>query len=513
MLLLLAVIVISAAGQTWVARYNGSANDEDVAVGVACDDSGCVYVTGTSWSASSGNDIVTIKYSSTGQLVWQASYDGAAHGSDEARAIAVRGDRVVVTGGSAEVNLFTDMLTAVYRTAGELVWSVLYGSPGGGNDHGLATGFDSAGNVITAGFATYYDSTGWDFVTVKYSPDGAEQWSRRCATEYEDFVSAVAVDAAGNVYVTGSSGNPYMLTWDYMTVKYSPDGTERWVVRYNGPAGEDDEPHGIAVDAAGNVYVTGGSLDSVSGMDFTTIKYSPDGQVVWIRRYDGPAAGLDEANAIALDGAGNIYVTGYSQGTTTDMDYATVKYDPDGNQLWVRRYDGPVGGYDEARAIAVDHAGGVYVTGSSTGSGTRADYATVKYSSDGEELWVQRYDGPASRLDEAVAVATDRLGGVYVTGGSSGSGTGTDYATLRYPATGVAEPAHEASCIAGRVPRATVRRQVSDLPEPGSVLLDISGRRVRRFEPGGNGLSGLGQGVYFVWLETGGRFLKLVVTD
>lgn len=515
-LLLLTAVVLSGLGQTWVVRYNGQANDEDVAVGLACDDSGCVYVTGTSWGAGSGNDIVTIKYSPAGELCWQVCYDGSAHGNDEAHAIAVRGDRVAVVGASADASLFTDVLTVLYSTAGDLMWSALYGSPRGGNDNGLTTAFDSAGNVVAAGFATYDDSTGWDFVTVKYAPGGTEQWVRRCATEYEDFVSAVAVDAAGNVYVTGSSGNPYMLTWDYMTAKYSPEGNEQWVVRYNGPAGEDDEPHAIALDASGNVYLTGGSLDSLSGMDFTTVKYGADGQLLWVRRYDGPAGGLDEANAIALDGAGNVYVTGRSQGTTTDMDYATVKYDSDGNQLWVRRHDGPVAGYDEARAIAVDRSGCVYVTGSSTGSGTRADYATVKYSSGGEELWVQRYDGPASRLDEAVAVATDMLGGVYVTGGSLGSGTGTDYATLRYPATGVEESPPSALPVTLCVSHATVWRQAAGLIHPGSVLVDISGRRVGSLQPGSNDLGEISPGIYFVCPEQTGRgerVGKLVLTD
>ncbi|MBM3315075.1 hypothetical protein FJY71_04435, partial [candidate division WOR-3 bacterium] len=428
--LLLAALTVPAAAQNWVSRYNGPANDEDLAWDVAAGDSGCVYVTGASWGTSSSNDFLTVKYGPDGGLRWESRINGAANGGDEARAIAARNGRVAVAGGSAAANLFTDFLTVAYSAAGDSQWAAVYNGPGDGNDHGLAVALDEAGNVYVTGYA-YDDSTAWDFATIKYSAAGARQWVGRYATEYEDFASAVALDGSGNVYVTGSSGNPYLLTWDYATAKYNSAGVEQWAVRYNGPAGEDDEPHGLAVDRLGNVYVTGGSLDSTSGMDFATIKYGPAGETVWVRRYNGPGNGPDEANAVALDTAGNVYVAGFSQGTTTDADYATVKYDADGNQLWAERYDGPAGGFDEAKAIAVDDEGSVYVTGSSTGPGTRGDYATVKYDADGNEQWVRRYDGPAGRLDEAVAIVLDQAGGVCITGSSLGSGTGTDYATAR----------------------------------------------------------------------------------
>jgi hypothetical protein len=99
----------------------------------------------------------------------------------------------------------------------------------------------------------------------------------------------------------------------------------------------------------------------------------------WVARYNGPGNGDDRATATTIDGWGNIYVTGWSAGTGTGSDYATVKYDTDGTELWVARYNGPGSGDDEATAIAVDGSGNIYVTGWSTGSGTDYDYATVKY--------------------------------------------------------------------------------------------------------------------------------------
>ncbi|MEO0135591.1 MAG: SBBP repeat-containing protein [candidate division WOR-3 bacterium] len=99
----------------------------------------------------------------------------------------------------------------------------------------------------------------------------------------------------------------------------------------------------------------------------------------WVRRYNGPTNGNDSATALFVDNNGNVYVTGYSQGSGTYYDYATLKYDANGNLLWIRRYDGPGNGYDYATALFVDNNGNVYVTGYSQGSGTYYDYATIKY--------------------------------------------------------------------------------------------------------------------------------------
>ena len=155
-----------------------------------------------------------------------------------------------------------------------------------------------------------------------------------------------------------------------MTLKYGPDGKLLWKNRYNGPNNGEDYATAIAVDGNGNVYVTGESYGGSLLRDYATLKYDPEGKLLWENRYNGPGNGVDSATAIAVDGNGNVYVTGESSG-----DYATLKYHPDGNLLWEKRYNGPGNSYDSASAIAVDGNGNVYVTGESNG-----DYLTVKYS-------------------------------------------------------------------------------------------------------------------------------------
>jgi len=250
-----------------------------------------------------------------------------------------------------------------------------------------------------------------------------------------DAATALAVDDMGNVYVSGYSVGP-VFTNDYATIKYDSLGTELWVVRYNGPDNGDDIAFDLALDNAGNIYVTGYSADSSSVFDYATVKYDSLGTELWVSRYNGPGNHWDRANALTIDDNSNIYVTGFGQGLGTDNDYATIKYDSSGNELWVARYNGPGNYHDAASDVVVDAMGNVYVTGNSSGSGTYADFATVKYDSAGNELWVARYNGPAGFNDEAAALAIDDFCGIYVTGFSADADTVDDIATVRYDSAG-----------------------------------------------------------------------------
>jgi plastocyanin len=181
-----------------------------------------------------------------------------------------------------------------------------------------------------------------------------------------------------------------------------------------------------------------------TGADSATIKYNPNGDTVWVRTYDGPSSDSDDdwSEDIEVDDGGNVYVTGRvnyfidksAAGSGSSVDYCTIKYYPNGDTAWVRTYDGPASSYDVAYALSLDEYGNVYVTGESWENGTSsADYATVKYDSDGNEAWVMRYDGPAGDQDYAAAVAVDASGYVYVTGSSyGGSVTYGDWATIKY---------------------------------------------------------------------------------
>jgi len=430
----------------WVRRYNGPGNQDDFGRAITVDASGNIYVTGYSTGIGTAYDYVTIMYYPNGDVApgWPATYDGEAHSTDNVYAMAVDDSGYVyVTGTSYVRETDQDYVTIKYYPNGDTAWVRAYHHPLGHGDYAVDIAVDGSGYVYVTGGSSqdslppYY----WpDYATIKYHPNGDTAWVRRYdgpGNTY-DYAHAVAVDGSGNVYVTGYSMSTD--TWpstDYATIKYYPNGDTAWVRRYNGSGDDKDVATDIALDSSGNVYVTGSSYSPETNTDYATIKYYPNGDIApgWPQTYNGPGNHEDAPNAIVVDGSGNVYVTGRSNGNGTHFDYATIKYDPNGNELWVRRYNGPEDTTDYARAIAVDALGNVYVTGAADGSESSlegADYVTIKYDTDGNERWVERYNGPGDSTDYAKAIAVDGSGNVYVTGYSHGSATSCDWATIKY---------------------------------------------------------------------------------
>src|SRR6266513_6554117 len=172
------------------------------------------------------------------------------------------------------------------------------------------------------------------------------------------------------------------------------------------------------------------------GSNETSLAPSGGVQEAWVARYNGPGNDFDAAEAIAVDNSGNVYVTGRSSDPDFVYHYATIKYNSAGQQLWIARYNGPGNYFDEPTALAIDNSGDVYVTGQSWGSGTGYDYTTIKYNSAGQEKWIARYNGPDNADDYAEGIAVDESGNVYVTGESANAAGFSDYVTIKYSSAG-----------------------------------------------------------------------------
>jgi streptogramin lyase len=416
----------------WEARYIGQ-EYSDKALDMALDRESNVYITGTS-----SYDYATVKYDSEGIEIWAARYNDDDDRFDTAHAIAVDEEgNVYVTGESGVLVdglLYYDFATIKYDSHGIEQWVRIYDGPAHKSDKAYGIMVDGEGSVYVTGYSTGIE-TSWDWTTIKYDSEGNEIWLRRYDADGRgDVGRSLAMDVEGNIYIVGDSQRIWM-DWNLTTMKYDAEGNELWVREFDGPEHGYDVATDFALDREGNVCVTG-IIDWDSRPDYVTIKYDSEGNELWVRFYDGPGdiyGSTDRAAANEVDAEGNVYVTGTSTGTDTSQDYVTIKYDPQGNELWLRRYDGQLCEYDYASAIALDRQGNVYVTGESEGvMDSYYDYTTIKYDPDGNELWVERKDGPGNSGDEPEAIAVDLAGRVYVTGSMYEMESGWDYSTLQY---------------------------------------------------------------------------------
>jgi hypothetical protein len=317
---------------------------------------------------------------------------------------------------------------------------------------GLFTGTATFGSTILTS-----NAGSRDIFIAKANSSGQFLWAKQIGgNTLNDDGNDIAVDALGNVYVTGifagtasfgsttftSSGNR-----DAFITKLDTEGEFLWAKQIGGIS-INDFGQGIAVDASGNSYVTGcfqgtatfGSTTLTSfGNEVTFItKLDADGEFLWTTEISGTGT-VDSGLDIAIDGAGDSYVTGYFYGTATfgsttltsagEYDIFIAKLDASGNFLWAKQAGGS--GYDYGFGVAVDAFYNSYLTGIFEGTATfgsttltsagSADVFIAKLDDNGDFLWAEQVGG--SGYESGYSIAIDGSGKIYVVGDFNGTVT------------------------------------------------------------------------------------------
>jgi hypothetical protein len=299
-----------------------------------------------------------------------------------------------------------------------------------------AISIDQVGNVYVTGFVS---TTGtMDYITIKYNYEGNYQWS----SKYDgpgisnDAAQDIAVDRNGNVYVTGLTKKSSV--WgEITTIKYDSSGIEQWVANYIGPTPVGERVKRIVLDSLNNIYIVGSSKGVNSYHDFLTIKYNSDGIEQWVARYNGPANTDDEAIDIVIDKFGDICVTGFSYG-----DFVTIKYNSSGVEKWIARYNGPISHLALGNAIGVDSFGNIIISGHryiQHDSLTITKFHTIKYDTSGNVLWNKIYYGDTLTYYDAVDLSIDNMNNIYILGAGNPPNTSDNFTTVKYNSVGVEE--------------------------------------------------------------------------
>jgi uncharacterized delta-60 repeat protein len=245
----------------------------------------------------------------------------------------------------------------------------------------------------------------------------------------------MVVDDAGNVYVTGVVRN-IGTEYDMATLKYDAQGKQKWLQTYAGPELNYDVAKDIQVDADGNVYITGYGFVGETEYDIITVKYDPDGNELWTRLYDGPTHRIDYGLKLVVLPGGDVVVVGVSLDPETGEDCVFIRYDGEGKLVWSYSFNGPGDGADVPKAVVLDRDTNIIVAGYSRGRISGRDYFVIKLDGKGNQIWHHRYEDRSNGEDAATAMAIDAEGYVYVTGYSYREKTDFDFLTLKLDSAG-----------------------------------------------------------------------------
>jgi uncharacterized delta-60 repeat protein len=420
--------IASASAQAWTATYN--LGDDCYPVQIKVDSSGNTYVVGTR-NTSGQDDIVLLKYNSSGTLLWKTAYIGTSGGDDSPAGMAIDNSGNVYITGTAYRGTTNrdDIITLKYNSSGTLQWIKVYNGSGNSDDLAAGIRIDSSGNAYVTGSVV---RTSYDIVALKYSSDGTQQWVvvYNGTSNGTDNAHDIALDSGNNPIIVGDSYRGATNGYDAVVLKLdSATGSTTWVRVYNSTSSGDDTGTAITVDSSDAVIFAGASGNGTNN-DYVVLKYDSAGTTQWAKRYNN--GGNDAAHAIAADNQDNIYVTGVSSSTSAKDGWATLKYDSSGNLLWTQRTANM--GDDSPNAVIVDSSYNVYVAGYVTGdtssNANNADAYVAKYDSTGNLVYSTRYNGSANDTDSVEAMVVSE-GNIYVLIATS-TGTRYNMVTAKY---------------------------------------------------------------------------------
>lgn len=421
-----ALLACGLAEAQWNRTYHHSPNDFGFAV--ATDGSGSSYVAGRTETATGDDDIVTLKYDSSGTFMWSRIYLNPAGNQDRAYKILVDLSGNVLVGGLVSTGTGASarfgFALIKYDANGNVIWDRQYFDPTVWCEFSDMD-LDASGNIVITGA---FEKSGQfiNFLTVKYDPSGNLQWSRQFNGKSQTAIpNAVSTDSLGNIVVVGRTVDSSNIG-EITTVKYNSAGTLLWSrqLARNG----NNEAISVGIDGSNNIYV-GATL-------WTVVKYTPDGVRQWTKPFADPTKSDPRITAVKVDAAGNVSVSGTVVSAGSDKDWVTSRYDTNGNLQWNQYFDGTLHTEDVPMAITLNSVGNAIVTGyENHGSDiTQVNIVTIKYNAAGTRVWTRRKGAGDGKEQISNAIAVDLSDNVFITGWIfQGTTRGYDIFTSKMP--------------------------------------------------------------------------------
>ena len=367
----ISIIKYTEEGDTlWITNYTGQGNFSNNIRDMAMDKAGNIYIVGENYrggTAPDSCDMIILKYDTNGMLQWEKRYNGTADNWDIATSVVTDYlDNIYVTGVSITDTDSQVVVTIKYNSTGDSIWVRKY------NPNNM--GQKDVRNIIVDNSQSLYitfsdeNPTGVDTLQVlKYDSSGNLIWVTKKASP-SSIPSKITIDSNENIYVTGVNylGNPSHT--EILTMKMNSEtGDIIWEAKYEHPASGNGSPSDIKVDSTGNVYVCGDSKGVGTGYDYITLKYNSLGNLIFSARYSGADStaelGSERATAIEVDQIENIYVTGFIKDSLSYYDMTTIKYNKFGDSLWVKKWVSHIIPTSDWASTIAYHNGNLYIGG------------------------------------------------------------------------------------------------------------------------------------------------------
>lgn len=391
-LLLLSLIFSSTFGYSqnqylvnseWVATFgNDTSNYFYKKATVKTDVSRNVYTLGSSLT-STGHDILLMKQDSHGDTLFIVNWNGDGNGEDIGMSMWVddNTEYVYIVGGSVQSgsDSLDAVIVAIDDVGGEL-WHTYLSGTNSYNDMYTSLATDGSNYLVAAGTIGGGSNTMQDYLITAFDFSGNEvDVVTYDYANYHDV--AVQITGSGKYFIAGVS-QPTDSTWDYYIMEYKVSGGYGDYYRNYAGTGATHRPTD-AVFANNKYYVTGGIRSSGGDYNIKTVCMDTTLSVIWEQTWDGN--GLDDISySIKVNADGDVFITGKTGLSNYTSDMVTIKYDNAGNELWVRKFDGNNGTYNDIAFDLELNEDNVYITGYINGGG---NYNTLCYDTAGNWRW------------------------------------------------------------------------------------------------------------------------------
>jgi uncharacterized delta-60 repeat protein len=363
----------------WSQQYNGGAND--AASALTLDTNGNIYLTGS--TTNSNADIICFKFADDGTQTWMQTFNADANLDDYATDITLsQNNSIFITGSSFNNSGNTDITVLKYANDGTFNWATHYNSNEELNDIGYKINLIDENVYIASTLQT--SPIKYDYAMLCIKQNNGDFYSIAAdssGTIGIDKVTDATIDSLGNIYITGAKMNLF-ANYDYYVVKLDSNLVQQWEQTYNGAENLDDISNALKVDSAGNVYITGYSSTSTQGKNYVTLKYNSSGTLQWTSIYNNPDNTDDIATAMTLGNNGKLYVTGSTHNKQFENDnFYTIRYNTTtGANTGAITWDSKYHYNDTPTNIIIDNEQNIIVGGMSQTEPNIWHYVTVKYS-------------------------------------------------------------------------------------------------------------------------------------